>query len=501
MDSSIRAVIYVRISQDRTGAGLGVDRQREDCEALAKRMGWTVVEVYIDNDISAFSGKRRPEYRRMLADLDAGKATVVIAWHTDRLHRSPLELEEYINLSERRGVSTHTCQAGVIDLSTPSGRMTARILGAVARQESEHKGERVRRARLQAAQNGQWSGGIRPFGWGAPTGETRTATDKETGEDYEIQLLDYNQLVPDEARHVLECSEAILTGTSLRSLVKRLNDGGVTTTRGNPWTSIDLRDMLLRPRNAGIAVYKGQEIAAGKWAAIVPEPTWRAVVAVLKDPARRTTPGNQPKWLGSGLFLCGMPDCLCGNVTMRVSKSGNVGHQPAYRCRMGKVTRRADVLDDFVRDVILERLSREDAADLLLPAPSGMDVALLQTNVVLLRQRLTDLSGMFGAGTIDAAQLAEGSRVATGQMETALGQLAAAAMKDPLVDLVGADDPWAVWKGMDLDQRRGVLRAAVTVVVRPGRRGRMPDGTRTDLSTIEFDWLRGPQTAPGVGGA
>ena len=34
------AAIYVRISQDRGGAGLGVQRQREDCEALCDRLGW-----------------------------------------------------------------------------------------------------------------------------------------------------------------------------------------------------------------------------------------------------------------------------------------------------------------------------------------------------------------------------------------------------------------------------------------------------------------------------
>lgn len=106
-----RAVIYCRISQDRTGAGLGVDRQRIDCEALAERNGWDVVEVYVDNDVSAYSGKKRKDYQRMLSDLEDGAATVVIVWHTDRLHRSPTELEKYIDLCEQRGVSTHTVQA------------------------------------------------------------------------------------------------------------------------------------------------------------------------------------------------------------------------------------------------------------------------------------------------------------------------------------------------------------------------------------------------------
>jgi len=493
----VRAVIYVRISQDRTGAGLGVDRQREDCEELAKRMGWEVIEVYIDNDISAYSGKPRKDYRRMLADLDAGIATVVMAWHTDRLHRSPLELEEYIDLSERRGVTTQTCQAGRIDLSTPSGRMNARILGAVARQESEHKGERVARARLQSAHAGKWGGGIRPFGWGVPTGETRAKTDKETGEEFEVPVLDMSKIVPEEAAHILEATEALLRGESLRDRVKLLNDLGVTTTRGNWWKPVELRDVLMRARNAGIAIYKGQEIGPGTWEPIVPEESWRAVVALLTDPARRTSPGNTPKWLGSLLYLCGKDGCECPGP-MKVSQSGNKGHRPAYRCQLGQVTRRADVLDEYVQDVVLERLAQPDAVDLLVPTPDNVDIAALQTQAVAIRRRLADLSVLFGAGQIDAVQLAEGSKVANAQLTTTLGRLAAAAVKDPLTNLVGVPHPRAVWEAMSLDQRRGVLRAVVTVTVAPGRRGRMPDGSYQDLTSVGFKWKkRGLQTVKG----
>ena len=37
-----------------------------------------------------------------------------------------------------------TVMAGTYDLSTPAGRMTARVIGATARYESEHRAERVR---------------------------------------------------------------------------------------------------------------------------------------------------------------------------------------------------------------------------------------------------------------------------------------------------------------------------------------------------------------------
>ncbi len=42
------------------------------CEKLAAEKGFIVGEVYCDNDRSAYNGKLRPAYERMLADLEAG---------------------------------------------------------------------------------------------------------------------------------------------------------------------------------------------------------------------------------------------------------------------------------------------------------------------------------------------------------------------------------------------------------------------------------------------
>lgn len=80
---SARAAIYTRISLDRTGAGRGIERQEDDCRKLAKQRLFEVAEIYSDNDISAYSGKRRPGYRKLLADVESGSIDVVLAWHTD----------------------------------------------------------------------------------------------------------------------------------------------------------------------------------------------------------------------------------------------------------------------------------------------------------------------------------------------------------------------------------------------------------------------------------
>jgi predicted site-specific integrase-resolvase len=99
-----RVAIYNRISNDPQGIEAGVERQRQDCEALAGRLGWQVAKVYVDNDLSAWTGKRRPDYQQMLADIRAGKVDAVIVWHEDRLTRLPRELEEFADTCLKAGV-------------------------------------------------------------------------------------------------------------------------------------------------------------------------------------------------------------------------------------------------------------------------------------------------------------------------------------------------------------------------------------------------------------
>ena len=88
---------------------MGVQRQLEDCRKLAGDRGWTVVDEYVDNDVSAYSGKRRPEYERMLADIRDGLRDAVLVYNMDRLTRRPIELEEFTAVCEAAG---HDCDLG-----------------------------------------------------------------------------------------------------------------------------------------------------------------------------------------------------------------------------------------------------------------------------------------------------------------------------------------------------------------------------------------------------
>src|SRR3954454_2477541 len=147
MVAHVHAAVYLRQSLDRDGSGLAVARQRQDCLKLCADRGWEPVE-YVDNDTSASNGKVRAAYVRMLADVDAGRVGAVVAWDLDRLHRRPVELEHFIDLADRHRLALATV-GGQHDLSTTAGRLTARIMGNVARHEMEHKSDRQKRANLQ----------------------------------------------------------------------------------------------------------------------------------------------------------------------------------------------------------------------------------------------------------------------------------------------------------------------------------------------------------------
>lgn len=451
-----RAVIYARISEDRTGAGLGVQRQLEDCQALAAAQGWDVVEVFTDNDISAYSGKARPGYRKMLSAMEAGGVDVVAAWHTDRLHRSPLELEEYISLSEKHGVATRTVQAGELDLSTASGRMTARIHGAVSRQESEHKSERIQRKAQELALAGKWMGGSRPFGW---------------------QFVDGGPVIDEaESAIIREAHSHVLAGLSLGSFIDSLAERGVKTARGGSWSYATLRQMLMRPRNAGLAEWKSEIVGTSEFPAIVERHVWEATCSVLTDPARRRSTTNKVKYLLAGIALC---ECLRPVKSGQIVDRKGVKHM-IYRCSErgpGHVNKRIEYVDAAVEERVLWFLANADRMATYVVDPGTVNA--LRTDEAAYRERLNEAARLFANGDIDSEQLAamsKGMRAKLTETQAKLAAMDEEAARGKETDLAGRvdwknSDASAHWSALHVERKRAWLRANTVIVLHRHARG------------------------------
>ena len=456
---SVRTSIYCRISRDRVGAGLGVATQETDCRALAESLGWSVVSVHTDNDISAYSGKRRPGYQALLGEIRDGKTDAVLTWHTDRLHRSPVELEEYVTACEKHGVKTQTVKAGHIDLASPSGLMVARMLGATARYEVDHGVERAKRAKQRSTEAGEWKGGRRPYGYEADGVTVR----------------------PNEAQAVAAATTDLLAGVSLRSLVEKWNAEGRHTTLGNRWRPSSLRRTLLRVRNAGLMEHRGKITGKAVWPAIVPESEWRALVDLMGNPNRRTTVTSARRWLGTGLYRC-----ECGSTLICSTTDG----RHTYRCRDGchRLSRNATEVDNLVSAVVVERLRRPDLADLLRGDNSGQ-LAKLDAEAVALRSRLDSLAGFFAQGLIDAQQLTEGTKQINAALADVHSKIGKIYDGTALAGIAEAEDAGSAWLEAPLDRKRAVLEALATVTLLRGAQGR-PAGWRPGHSYFRPELIK-----------
>ena len=331
-----QASIYVRISLDRTGEALGVERQETACREFCAARGWEVAAVHVDNDISATTGKRRPAFEALLAS----RPDVIVVWHTDRLVRLSRDLERVIDL----GVNVHAIAAGHVDLSNPAGRAVAKTITAWAQYEGEQKGERMRLASAQRALAGKPPTGARALGW----------------------LADNVTPHPTEAPIVATAYADTLAGLSLRAIAKEWNEAGLVTTRGGAWRPDAVRYVLTNPRNAGLRAARVKNertwriIGNGTWDGLVSEDTFRAVADLLSDPVRRTTPDTRRKYFLSGLARCGVCGAPCN--TGGTTRPG----RPTQRTLKCSVTKHLQVgsgpVEAWVSEVVIARLSRDDAA-------------------------------------------------------------------------------------------------------------------------------------------
>lgn len=448
--------IYTRISDDLAGQGLGVARQEADCRALAGLRGWTVAGVYEDNDVSAFKRHvKRPRFEQLLADLAAGKVGGVVAYDLDRFARQPADLERAIAIfDDTPGLRFATVQ-GDIDLASADGRTMARVMVAFANKSSMDTSRRVTRKHLELAHAGVPVGGSRPFGW----------------------LADRATLDPAESDAIRAGADYLLAGGHVATLMRRWNDSGLRTPRGNLWHRSPLKLMLQSPRLAGYRVHRADLLLGpdgspvrGLWEPILAVDTWQALRARLAAPTGATGRRGGRKYLLSGIALCGAcRTSLRGNANARHATFTYACDRNSGGC--GAVAVSGPALDRYVTDVILANVLRTPERR-LEPWPGGPELDDVEA-------RIRELMFAYARRELQA-----------GHVFPAVQQLEDEAASLRLErDIYGARSGPApastidAWELLDVEGQREVVEAAfVAVIVRKAtRKGGRFDAQRVDL--------------------
>ena len=231
-------------------------------------------------------------------------------------------------------------------------------------------------------------------------------------------------------------------------------------------------------------------VGQGQWEPLVPEETWRAVRGILEDPTRK--PPRGVKTLLGGLALC-----PCGNVV--TGMPSHTGHHiyrctPATRNRAyhgGHVARQAGPVEEFIEKLVVARLSRPDAADLVSVEEAGVDVAGLREEAAAIRANLEAMAGDCALSRISRAQMLKATQAGNARLEAIGAELDSAAQENVLAPLVAAGNAAAMWAGLDISRKRAVIRTLMSVTLySPGKGARRA----FDPATVQVTWNQ-PDTA------
>ncbi|WP_329274758.1 recombinase family protein [Streptomyces sp. NBC_01451] len=505
-------VAYDRVSLDEQQTGGTTESQ------WGENQGWfqdtferPLTRRYSDVGISAYSGVERPDFNRLCADMAARSVRTVTVWHADRLTRDPAQALYFIDLCIAHSVRLYSTQRGG-EYNFHNPQQHADFLTDVvnARKESALKAKRVGLARLRQARNGEWGGGVRPFGWGVDTGRVTNKCLNPKAPIAERQyverpVLDMTQHNKGEAAEIQTwATELPGTQGNIAALIRSLKARGVETVStkegrtykhgkkeftGSQWSSRTIVQILLSPRTSGHSVYKGEIVKYNAFPAIISDEQRKALLILLKDPARRKQTGNQPKWLGSLIYEC--PHCTTDEndpaiMTVRKSATG----VDVYRCRnCGRGRQSAELLDDFVARLCITRLSRPDVSSLVKPVKE-VDFKGLREELTELEAAKTEAAQAFGARLIKLPEFTTACATSDLRIAEINKELAEAVQDDPLAPFaVNYGNAEQVWKGLSLARKRETVRLLYRIELQPlmRRAGRPPKNApkrELDLSKL-----------------
>jgi DNA invertase Pin-like site-specific DNA recombinase len=455
----------------------GVLKQRDDIVELAARHGYAPDEIvwFEDNNLSAFSRTvKRKDFDRLQCGLARGDLDGVLFYDIDRYARQPRDLERTIDIYEtsKRPLIFDGLSGQNFDLTTPDGRFSARLFVSIANKSSEDTRRRIERETRRMAQAGEFHGGTPAFGW-------------DPG--------DRKKIDPTAADMIRRGTKWFIRGDRIPTALGRFAEEGlINPSTGRPFSREHWRRILMRARNAGIIVYRGQplkgedgEYVMGDWPPIVSVEEWEAVMAKVASRQKATKPDTTTKYLLSGIARCGRCGArMHGNPTWQKGKrtdtyAYNCQKRAADECGAMQIT--GPPVDQMVRQLVWSVLERSLAGQAVKnekeketwPRQAELDGTEAEIREVKEQWARREIRASIYASTLETLESDRDSLKA----ERALFNTSATATA-PLHAEVFQEG----WDGLSLERQRLVVRSVLSAVLIHPAKSR---GARFDPDRVE----------------
>ena len=288
----MNAVVYARYSSHRQGEQ-SIEGQLAEAQKFADAHDLTIIHEYCDRAMTGRNDNRE-QFQLMLADAAKHAFDALIVWKTDRIGRNKEEIALNKYHLKKNGVKIYYVAEAIPD--TPEGIILEAVIEGMAAYYSEQLSQNIRRGQLASAHKAQSIGGNRPLGY-------------KTGPDKKF-LID-----PETAPTVRLVYDLYAEGKTIAEIVEILNNKGLRTLRGRPFTHNSLRTVLKNEKYIGVYTYKEDVRIEGGIPAIIDENTFYKVQELLKYNQKAAAHKNSKvDYLLTEKLFCGK----CGSMMVGV---------------------------------------------------------------------------------------------------------------------------------------------------------------------------------------
>ncbi len=232
--------IYARKSRI-TNKGDSIGVQFKQCAEYAKR------ELHLDDDYNfmeyedkGLSGyySDRPDFQRMLHDIEMGKIRAVVCYKLDRIGRKTSDLLRLLDFLEKHKVDLLICSNNI---NTASGvsKIFIQIFAVVAEFERDTLTERITDNMMELAKDGRWLGGNTPTGFSVRRVKTGSGKNKSA--------YSYLESIPEEKAMIQKLYEIFSSTRSIKKTADKMNELGFHTKIGSKFNSSTTRLLLKNP--------------------------------------------------------------------------------------------------------------------------------------------------------------------------------------------------------------------------------------------------------------
>ena len=313
-----------------------------------------VFDWYLDDGVSGtIPVEERPEGSRLLSDAKDRKFSIVLVWKLDRLARKPYITLDTIETLKRNGISVISITEG-FDASTITGRLMLSMLAGFAGFERDNIVERSIEGTNRRAKEGQWLGGIVPYGY-LVQGKKKDARLIVSSNiiqglalsESDVVRMIYKKLAYEKISCIKIANELNALGIppmytrDCRLLQKTLAEGKRKVRTAGVWRPSRIRNMVVNTVYKGNHVYgkrslKQRELISRPVPAIVSEQDWDKAQQTLISNRILSACNANEKYLLRGLVKCD----LCGLTYVGcTSPNYHGGKKRYYRCN-GKTSYR-----------------------------------------------------------------------------------------------------------------------------------------------------------------